>query len=53
MAERNARPVFEGKNRRTESRRIAERRKHERIFTILKFLAVIVFIAVFVKIFSL
>lgn len=58
MAERNERPIFEGKNRRVDDRRVAkrrvaERRKLERIFTILKYLAVIVFIAVFVKICSL
>ncbi|HLD10279.1 MAG TPA: hypothetical protein VJB68_09565 [Methylophilaceae bacterium] len=53
MAERNERPIFEGTNRRVDGRREAERRKSKRIYTILKYLAVIVFVAVFVIIFSL
>jgi hypothetical protein len=52
MPIRNERPIFEGKNRRVDDRREAERRKSRRIFTILKYIAVIVFVAAFVKIFS-
>jgi predicted nucleic acid-binding Zn ribbon protein len=52
MPERNERPIFEGKDRREEERRKAQRRKSKRIFTILKYLAVILFIVAFVIIFN-
>ncbi len=53
MAERNERPVFQGKNRRTEDRRIAERRKFERNFNLFKYFAVIAFLVAFAIIYSL
>jgi len=68
MPERNERPIFEGQNRRVDERREAERRadyrreaerlreersrKFSLIFEILKYLVVIVFVTVVVKIFS-
>ncbi len=52
MAERNERPIFEGNNRRVESRRGTDRRKIGLFITVLKYLAVVVFVILFVKIFS-
>jgi len=52
MAERNERPVFEGKNRRVEDRRITERRKLERNFNIFKYVVVIAFLVAFVIIYT-
>jgi hypothetical protein len=52
MAERNERPVFEGKNRRVEDRRTTERRKFERNFNLFKYFAVIAFLVAFVVIYS-
>jgi hypothetical protein len=65
MTERNERPIFEGQSRRLDERRAAERRqayrreeeqlskarrrKLELIFVVLKYLALIVFITVYVK----
>ncbi len=53
MAERDEKPGFEGKNRRVDDRRIGERRKFERTITIVEYIALIVFVAVIVKFFSL
>jgi hypothetical protein len=68
MPERNERPIFEGQNRRVDERREAERRAEYRreaerlreekskkfrlIFELLKYIAVIVFVTIVVKIFS-
>lgn len=65
MPERNERPVFEGQNRRVDERREAERRADRRreeeqlreekrrkfglIYVVLKYLALIVFVTVYVK----
>lgn len=52
MPERNERPVFEGKNRRVESRRGADRRKPDRSVTMWKYIAVVLLIVVFIAAFS-
>jgi hypothetical protein len=52
MAERNERPVFEGKNRRLGNRRGVDRRKSSRTITMWKYVAIALFIVVFIVAFS-
>jgi len=52
MPERNERPVFEGKNRRVENRRGHDRRKGARASRTWKYIAVALFIAIFIIAFS-
>ena len=53
MAERNERPIFEGNIRRVDNHRVVEHGDSKRLYTMLKYLSLVVFIAIFVKIFSL
>jgi hypothetical protein len=52
MAERNERPVFEGKNRRLDNRRGADRRKSSGTSPIWKYVAIILLITAFIAAFS-
>jgi hypothetical protein len=52
MVERNERPVFEGKNRRLENRRGADRRKSSRPSSMWKYVAILLLIAAFIAAFS-
>lgn len=52
MAERNERPVFEGKNRRVDSRRGVDRRKSSRTITMWKYITVVLLIVAFIAAFS-
>ena len=49
MAERNERPMFEGKNRRVSERRQAERSYADKVKTVLKYLAVVIITLVAIK----
>jgi len=51
MTRRNAGNLFEGKDRRVEERRQADRRKSARIKLVLKYIFVAVVAAILVKIF--
>ena len=50
MTRRNAGNLFEGKDRRVEKRRHADRRKSARFILVLKYLAVAIVVAILVKI---
>ena len=50
MTRRNAGQPFEGRDRRVEKRRHADRRKSVRIITVLKYLVVAIVAAIVVKI---
>lgn len=52
VAERNERPVFEGKNRRVDNRRGTDRRKSGRTGNIWKYIVIVLLIVAFIAAFS-